>query len=107
MKFRDIEITDKSRVDKFTKYSECMTCQLSFANLFCLRQKYNTKVLIDEDRMIIKQDKRDIFKYESFGMPLCKNNIKNTIEDLLTYVHSNNKKLMFFGITEDDRFIRK
>ena len=43
LEFKRIELSDKEIVNNFLNKTNSNSCQMTFANLFCLREKYNTE----------------------------------------------------------------
>ena len=68
--FRNLEISDKEIVDRTVRYAESMSCQLSFANLYCLSGKYNTKICISDGILYIRQSRRDENLYAAYLLPM-------------------------------------
>lgn len=112
--FRNLEISDKEIVDRTVRYAESMSCQLSFANLYCLSGKYNTKICISDGILYIRQSRRDENLYAAYLLPMkipeeyseSEDNdpsdwLYQAIEKIRTEVHYDGKLLMFFGVTED------
>ena len=44
LEFKRIELSDKEIVNNFLNKTNSNSCQMTFANLFCLREKYNTEI---------------------------------------------------------------
>ena len=112
--FRDLDISDKEIVDKAVRYMDNMSSLLSFANLYCLSHKYNTKICILDGVLYIRQSGRDEESYGAYLLPMkipdedSGNNINResgwlhkAIENVKEEAYSEGKGLMFFGVTED------
>ncbi len=112
--FRDIKLSDKNIVDMAVRYSNSMSCQLSFANLYCLAPKYKTKICVQDGILYIKQKQRDEGAYAAYLLPMRipKEKEKNYQSDesfwfqkafrtIKEQAHSEGKNLMIFGVTED------
>lgn len=112
--FRNLEITDRQIVDRAVRYADSMSCQVSFANLYCLSCKYNTKICISEGVLYIRQSRRDENLYEAYLLPMKIPEessegesdhpldwFHRAIGKIREEAHSAGKLLMFFGVTED------
>ena len=112
--FRNLEITDRQIVNRAVRYADSMSCQVSFANLYCLSCKYNTQICISQGVLYIRQSKRDEDLYWAYLLPMkipeesseCQNNhsmdwLYRAIDKIRKEAHSAGKRLMFFGVTED------
>ena len=112
--FRNLEISDRQIVDRAVQFADSMSCQVSFANLYCLSCKYNTKICISDGVLYIRQGSRDENLYEAYLLPMkipkkyCESMsahppdwFHRAIEKIREEAHSAGKLLMFFGVTED------
>lgn len=59
LEFKRIELSDKERVINFLYKTKSNSCQMTFANLFCLREKYNTEICIHDNFLFIRQKNRN------------------------------------------------
>ena len=59
LEFKRIELSDKEIVNNFLNKTNSNSCQMTFANLFCLREKYNTEICVRDNVLFIRQKNRN------------------------------------------------
>lgn len=95
IKWRDIELSDKDKVNSMICASGCHGADYSFANIFMWRFAYEPKIFFHENRMLVSNPTLDMFSY-----PKGDGDVSASIELLLEDAHKCGKKLLLRGLTD-------
>lgn len=100
LNFKKIELKHRLVLEKYLyKYGEG-SCQHSFANMYCMSNKYGDEYCQFNDCLYIHRANRDTEEYRVYLAPIGKGDFKEQIEIILKDAHSYGKKVKFESVTE-------
>lgn len=100
MDFTEISVKHRADFLRFVLATNYGTCELTFANLFCLRKKYGTEIFFDDDFLYIRQTTKVNPDALYYFMPIGEGDLAKAITRIEADAKANNKTFMFWGITE-------
>ncbi len=100
MNFIEIDLKHREDFLRFIYTTNYRTCELAFSNLYCLRKKYGTQILID-DFLYIRQSTKANPNALYYFMPIGQGDLKKAIQRIEADAKANNKDFMFWGVTEE------
>lgn len=104
--FRRIELADAKSLSKRVACSRYDICQFSFANLFCLQEKYQTGIYCDDGGVIIRYAGRDEEGYRAYLMPLTdegsmrEHHLTHLLQRIQDDAASLDAHVLLWGVTE-------
>jgi hypothetical protein len=100
MRFKKINIEDKTLIEKYIHPYKFLSCEYSFTSLYIWKDACDIQYTIYKDALIIK--KKDFEGYYHFMQPLgyLKDNLKEIIETLKVYRIENNMRYLFKDLEE-------
>lgn len=98
LEFRDIELSDREKINKALKESDFMGCEYSFANNFAWRRLNDTKICFLDDFYICADFKGE---YPVFAFPAGKGDYKKLIAEMKKFVESKNAPLTIACINNE------
>lgn len=98
--WKEIEITDKKRIDSLICASGCHSADYCFANLYIWRNEYKPLISFNENRLLVGNPEWHMYAY-----PKGDGDVRSSIELLLDEAHSHGDKLVIRGLT--DRTLRE
>lgn len=106
LEFKRIELSDKERVNNFLNKTNSNSCQMTFANLFCLREKYNTEICVKDNVLFIRQKNRN-FDGENnqiaYFVPIGTGNLESAINLIIETSRKEGHRPYFFAVTDDTK----
>lgn len=103
LQFRKISLRDREPVEAILKEADSMSCQHSFPNLWCLREKYGTELCIREHVLYIRQTLRQKDGHTAYFLPIGRQAGCESINAIEQCAGKDCRKFFLFGITEDYR----
>ncbi len=98
IEFRDIQISDRAKIESALRKSDFMGCEYSFANNMAWKRLADSKICLYEDFYInCAFDNEDGFLH--FVFPCGDGNYTKLFRELEKYAHSLNSPLIFTGVT--------
>lgn len=93
--FKQVELSDKNRIDSLICASGCHGADYNFANLFIWRDVYKPLIAFIDNRLIVGMPSAHIYAY-----PKGDGDVTRSIEALLEHAHENGEKLTLRGLTD-------
>ena len=93
--FKDIEISDKEAITKYTMTSDRRNCDLSFSNLCSWRFLYNTQYAIVDNFLVLRFWRDGELAYM---MPVGNGNLKETIKLLILDARAQGQPFRMLGV---------
>lgn len=93
--WREIELSDKDKINEMICASGCHGADYSFANLYIWRNAYKPKIAFNNTRLLVFVPTADIYAY-----PKGDGDVSSSIEALLEDAHSKGNKLLLRGLTD-------
>ncbi|WP_018109585.1 DUF2156 domain-containing protein [Bacteroides propionicifaciens] len=93
--FKDIEISDKEAITKYTMTSDRRNCDLSFSNLCSWRFLYNTQYAIVNNFLVLRFWRDGELAYM---MPVGNGNLKETIKLLILDARAQGQPFRMLGV---------
>lgn len=93
--WRDIDLSDRDRINQLICASGCHGADYSFANLYIWRHEYQPKIYFTENRLLVGNPEWHMFAY-----PKGDGDVRPSIEMLLEDAHSRGDKLVIRGLTD-------
>lgn len=106
LEFKRIELSDKERVNNFLYKTNSNSCQMTFANLFCLREKYNTEICIHDNFLFIRQKNRNYNgdnNQIAYFVPIGSGNLESAISLIIEKSRKDGHRPYFFAVTDDTK----
>lgn len=106
LEFKRIELSDKERVNNFLYKTKSNSCQMTFANLFCLREKYNTEICIHDNFLFIRQKNRNYNgdnNQIAYFVPIGSGNLESAISLIIEKSRKDGHRPYFFAVTDDTK----
>lgn len=100
LEFRDIEITDKKRINSALAQSDFMGCEYSFANNMAWKRLSESKISFYKDFYICGAFKTDS-NIPHFIFPAGKGDYRDVFSELKRFTDSIGKPLILSGVTEN------
>lgn len=100
MEFRELTLADMGLIQEYLYRFGENSCQHSFPNLYCLKDKYENKICLQQDVLFIRQGAKDEKEYRSYLMPFGTGNLEKAIEMLLADAHGKGKKAKLHTVTK-------
>lgn len=98
--FRDISLEDRGAVEEILREVDSSSCQHSFPNLWCLREKYGTQLCIRDGILYIRQTRRREFGRIAYFAPLGAKAGYDSIKAVERCAKEDDTPFYLFGITE-------
>ncbi|NLY87573.1 MAG: DUF2156 domain-containing protein [Clostridiales bacterium] len=92
--WKEIELSDRKRINDLICASGCHGADYSFANLYIWRHAYDPRICFHGSRLLVAMPHYNLYAY-----PKGDGDIKPSIDFLLNEAHSNNHKLEIRGLT--------
>ena len=100
LNFTPITLKDKLVVQRYAfPYGE-NSCQHSFANLYCLKDKYKTEICEDDGFLFIHHASKDDETFRSYLMPMGSGEIRLAVQAAMEDAHERGYSLKFDTVTE-------
>lgn len=93
--FKDIELSDRELITRYTQNSPRRNCDLSFSNLCSWRFLYNTQFAILDGYLLLKFWAEEELVYM---MPIGNGDLKKVLEALIEDAHQEGKPFCLLGI---------
>lgn len=93
--FKDIELSDRELITRYTQNSPRRNCDLSFSNLCSWRFLYNTQFAILDGYLLLKFWAEEELVYM---MPIGNGDLKKVLETLIEDAHQEGKPFCLLGI---------
>ena len=93
--FKDIELSDRELIIRYTQNSPRRNCDLSFSNLCSWRFLYNTQFAILDGYLLLKFWAEEELVYM---MPIGNGDLKKVLEALIEDAHQEGKPFCLLGI---------
>ncbi len=90
---------DRDTADKLYRYSRNMSLEYNFGTVFLWQNAYDIRIAVYDDMIYTGT----FLNEPSFLVPCGFGDIKESIEKLSEFVHSEGKKLNFYSVTEEQR----
>ncbi|MBQ0097655.1 MAG: DUF2156 domain-containing protein [Oscillospiraceae bacterium] len=101
LNFKTPELDDREAVQKIVEKTRNMGNDLSFANLFLLRKKYDTKICFDNGFLL--RTYNGPYNRVGYAFPLGKGDIEKEILILKQYAENKGEKLQFCFLSEKQK----
>jgi len=99
--FRKICLQDKEKIESLALQDGTKSCQHTFANIYSLREKYETQISFYNEMVLLRIPIMDEAGYEAYRFPFGGSNILDTVQRILAHADHNNNKCLFYNITEE------
>ncbi len=93
LKFKNIEITDKEEVQRYTYGNPYDNCDFSFVNMYMWRKKYLTKFAV-EDGFLVTLSNNKVFL-----MPVGSGDLKGILQKMIDYAKEKNFPFVLGAVT--------
>lgn len=108
LEFKRIELSDKEIVNNFLNKTNSNSCQMTFANLFCLREKYNTEICVQDNVLFIRQKNRNFGGENNqiayfVPIPIETGNLESAINLIIEISRKEGHRPYFFAVTDDTK----
>lgn len=103
LEFRPIALEDRQHVETILREAGSMSCQHSFPNLWCLKEKYKTQLCIREQVLYIRQSRRRGDGGAAYFAPLGRQAGCGSIRAVERCAEKEGGGFYLFGITDDLR----
>ncbi len=103
LQFRNISLEDKEPVEEILKAVGSQSCQHSFPNLWCLKEKYGTELCIRENVLYIRQTLRRLDGRTAYFSPVGEGAGCEAVSAVEQCAKQDGRGFFLFGITEERR----
>ena len=93
--WREVEISDRNKINELLCASGCHNADYCFANLFMWRKEYNSLISFNDNRLLVGNPEWHMYAY-----PKGDGEFVPSVELLLEEAHSHGDKLMLRGLTD-------
>lgn len=93
--WKEIELSDRKRINDLICSSGCHGADYSFANLYIWRFAYKPQICFQGSRLLVGMPHEGLYAY-----PKGDGDVRPSLEFLLNEAHENNHKLRLRGLTE-------
>jgi len=98
--FREIIPGDSSLLEDRIRNAGYYASHYSPYNLFCLRNKYGTRICAEGSALFIRQEKRDTERYAAYLYPVGGSGKADRLREVFRHAASLDKRPLFWGLTE-------
>ncbi|MBR2674785.1 MAG: DUF2156 domain-containing protein [Mogibacterium sp.] len=95
IEWKELELSDKKKIEDRICASGCHGADYSFTNLFIWRKEYKPMIAWCDERLLVGMPQWNVYAYPKGDGP-----IENSIELLLNEAHNRGKKLLLRGLTD-------
>ena len=93
--WKELELSDKEKIEEKICASGCHGADYSFTNLFIWRKEYKPMIAWCDERLLVGMPDWNVYAYPKGDGP-----IENSIELLLNEAHERGEKLLLRGLTD-------
>lgn len=101
--FSKISLADKAEIETILSQVSTLSCQLSFASLFCWKEKYGTEICIQNKTLFIRQLSRIYNKKIAYFLPIGGDCLKTDIENIMNTAKMQLHEVFFFCLFKEDQ----
>lgn len=101
LNFKPVTLDAREEIEPYLKQWDSISCQYSFPNLWCLREKYGTEYCVEEGTLYLRQKKRDNENGAAYFPPVAKEVKRRQIERIREDAWEMGRTPYFFGITQE------